>query len=59
MGNSGGVAFVGSITVGLMVEDLLRQLHGGSPFSVVHIDLRHPENLVAVPNRAPAQATPR
>jgi hypothetical protein len=37
---------------------LLRQLHGGSPFSVVYVDLRHPANLVAVPNRAPAQATP-
>jgi hypothetical protein len=53
-----GAAFVGSVAACLVVGDLLRQLHGGSPFSVVHVDLRHPENLVAVPNRAPAEATP-
>lgn len=53
-----GAAFVGSVAAGLVVGDLLRHLHGGPPFSVVHIDLRHPENVVAVPNRAPAPATP-
>lgn len=53
-----GAAFVGSVAACLVVGDLLRKLHGGSPFSVVHVDLRHPENLVAVPNRAPAEATP-
>ncbi|HET6875679.1 MAG TPA: hypothetical protein VFH70_12910 [Acidimicrobiales bacterium] len=52
-----GAAFVGSVAACLVVGDLLRNLHGGSPFSVVHIDLRHPENLVAVPNRTPAEAT--
>ena len=58
-GHSGGVAFVESSAVVVMVGDLLRRLYGGPSFSVVRIDLRHPENLVAVPNRAPAQATPR
>jgi hypothetical protein len=53
-----GAAFVGSAAACLVVGDLLRQLHGGSPFSVVHVDLRHPENLMAVPNRAPGEATP-
>jgi hypothetical protein len=53
-----GAAFVGSVAACLVVGDLLRQLHGGSPFSVVHVNLRHPENLEAVPNRAPAEATP-
>ncbi len=53
-----GAAFVGSVAACLVVGDLLRQLHGGAPFSVVHVDLRHPENLVAVENRAPAEATP-
>ena len=53
-----GAAFVGSVAACIVVADLLRQLHGGSPFSVVHVDLRHPENLVAVPNRAPGEATP-
>jgi hypothetical protein len=41
-----------------MIGDLLRLLHGGPPFSVVHVDLRHPENLLAVPNRSPGEATP-
>lgn len=53
-----GAAFVGSVAACLVVGDLLRQLHGGSPFSVVHVNLRNPENLEAVPNRAPAEATP-
>ena len=53
-----GAAFVGSVAACLVVGDLLRRLQGGSPFSVVHVNLRHPENLEAVPNRAPAEATP-
>ena len=53
-----GAAFVGSVAASLVVGDLLRLLHGGPPFSVVHVDLRHPENLLAVPNRSPGDAAP-
>jgi hypothetical protein len=53
-----GAAFVGSVAACLVVGERLRQLHGGSPFSVVNVNLRNPENLEAVPHRAPAEATP-
>lgn len=51
-----GAAFVGSIAGCLVVGDLLRELHGGLPFSAVHVDLRHPENACAARNKAPAEA---
>ncbi len=53
-----GAAFVGALAATLVVSDVLRLLHGGEPFSVVHVDLRHPENLRAVPNTAPSASTP-
>ena len=52
-----GAAFVGSVAACLVIGDLLRQLHGGARFSVVHVDLRHPENLKAVPNQEQTEAT--
>jgi hypothetical protein len=53
-----GAAFVGAFAATLVVSDVLRLLNGGEPFSVVHVDLRHPENLRAVPNTAPGAPTP-
>jgi hypothetical protein len=53
-----GAAFVGAFAASLVVSDILRLLHGGEPFSVMHVDLRHPENLRAVPNTAPGAPTP-
>ncbi len=41
-GVSTGAAFVGAFAATLVVGDLLRLLHGGSSFSVVGVDLRHP-----------------
>ena len=53
-----GAAFVGTFAASLVVADLLRLLHGGEPFAVVHVDLRHPENLLAVRNARPGDPTP-
>lgn len=57
-GVSIGAAFVGAFAGSLVVADVLRLLHGGDPFSVVHADLRYPNGLSAVPNTAPGSATP-
>jgi hypothetical protein len=57
-GVSIGAAFVGAFAGSLVVSDILRLLHGGESFSVVHVDLRNPENLWAVPNATPGTATP-
>ena len=53
-----GAAFVGAFAASLVVSDVLRLLHGGHPFAVVHVDLRHPENLQTVPNSCPGAPNP-
>lgn len=58
-GVSIGAAFVGAFAASLVVADVLRLLHGGSPFSVVHVDLRSPAGILAVSNSAPGSASPR
>jgi len=53
-----GAAFVGAFAASLVISDVLRLLHGGHPFAVVHVDLRHPENLQAVTNSCPGAPSP-
>jgi hypothetical protein len=48
-----GAAFVGALTGALTVADLVRELHDGPRYSVLHVDLRQPSDIRAVPNSAP------
>ncbi len=48
-----GAAFVGALTGALTVTDLVRELHDGPRYSVLHVDLRQPSDIRAVPNSAP------
>jgi hypothetical protein len=57
-GVSIGAAFVGAFAATLVVGDVLRLLADGPSFSVLGVDLRHPENARAVLNRAPGSANP-
>ncbi len=47
-----GAAFVGTFTSCLVVADILRVLHDGANYSVIAVDLRNPDGVRAVPNRA-------
>jgi hypothetical protein len=53
-----GAAFVGAFAGTIVIADILRLLHGGRPFSVVHVDLRNPTGLATAPNAAPGTPTP-
>jgi len=57
-GVSIGAAFVGAFAAALVIADLLRLLHGGSSFSVLGVDLRHPDHVRSAPNTAPGAPAP-
>ncbi len=48
-----GASFVGAFTSTLVVADIVRELHDGLRYSVVHVDLRNPSGATAVHNAAP------
>ena len=53
-----GAAFVGATAGALAVSDLLRELHGGTNYTVISVDLRSPHCCAAVPDSSAGPEIP-
>jgi hypothetical protein len=57
-GISVAASFVGGVAGALVVADVLRSLHGGREIAILQLDLRTPNELAVVDNRAADGANP-
>ena len=57
-GISVAASFVGGVAGALVVADVLRSLHGGREIAILQLDLRTPNELAVVDNRAADRANP-